>query len=71
MQALLYFSYLNGSCTKNSAALVVEVSRERIGIRKAILNTMHEYTATQRLVDTPARSYSFNLQIPATVQSNA
>ncbi|MGH8636788.1 MAG: glyceraldehyde 3-phosphate dehydrogenase NAD-binding domain-containing protein, partial [Burkholderiales bacterium] len=34
----------NGSCTTNSAASVVEVLRQRIGIQKAILNTVHGYT---------------------------
>jgi glyceraldehyde 3-phosphate dehydrogenase len=42
----------NGSCTTNSAASVIEVLREHIGIRKAVLNTVHGYTATQTLVDT-------------------
>jgi glyceraldehyde 3-phosphate dehydrogenase len=41
----------NGSCTTNSAASVVEVLREHIGIRKALLNTVHGYTASQALVD--------------------
>lgn len=45
----------NGSCTTNSAACVVEVLRQRIGIRKAILNTVHGYTATQTLVDSAVR----------------
>jgi glyceraldehyde 3-phosphate dehydrogenase len=45
----------NGSCTTNSAASVVEVLRQRIGVRKAILNTVHGYTATQTLVDSPVR----------------
>jgi glyceraldehyde 3-phosphate dehydrogenase len=45
----------NGSCTTNSAASVVEVLRQRIGLRKAILNTVHGYTATQSLVDSPVR----------------
>jgi glyceraldehyde 3-phosphate dehydrogenase len=45
----------NGSCTTNSAASVVEVLRQRVGIRKAILNTVHGYTATQTLVDTPVK----------------
>jgi glyceraldehyde 3-phosphate dehydrogenase len=45
----------NGSCTTNSAASVVEVLRQRIGIRKAMLNTVHGYTATQALVDSPVR----------------
>jgi glyceraldehyde 3-phosphate dehydrogenase len=43
----------NGSCTTNSSAAVVEVLREHIGIRKAMLNTVHGYTATQTLVDAP------------------
>jgi glyceraldehyde 3-phosphate dehydrogenase len=43
----------NGSCTTNSAASVVEVLREHIGVNKAILNTVHGYTATQTLVDSP------------------
>ena len=47
----------NGSCTTNSAASVVEVLRQRIGIQKAILNTVHGYTATQTLVDSPVRGH--------------
>lgn len=43
----------NGSCTTNSAASVVEVLRARIGVVKAILNTVHAYTASQSLVDGP------------------
>ena len=45
----------NGSCTTNSAASVIEVLREHIGVQKAILNTVHGYTATQTLVDTSVR----------------
>ena len=45
----------NASCTTNSAASVIEVVRERIGIQKAMLNTVHGYTASQSLVDSPAR----------------
>lgn len=45
----------NGSCTTNSAASVIDVLREQIGVRKAILNTVHGYTATQTLVDTSVR----------------
>ena len=45
----------NGSCTTNSAAPVIAVLREQIGVRKAILNTVHGYTATQTLVDTAVR----------------
>jgi glyceraldehyde 3-phosphate dehydrogenase len=45
----------NGSCTTNSAASVIDVLREAIGVRKAMLNTVHGYTATQTLVDTAVR----------------
>jgi glyceraldehyde 3-phosphate dehydrogenase len=45
----------NGSCTTNSAASVIDVLREHIGVRKAILNTVHGYTGTQTLVDTAVR----------------
>jgi glyceraldehyde 3-phosphate dehydrogenase len=41
----------NGSCTTNSASPVMQVLHEEIGIRKALLNTVHAYTATQSLVD--------------------
>lgn len=49
----------NGSCTTNSAAPVVEVLREHIGIRKALLNTVHGYTASQALVDSSVRGKDF------------
>ncbi len=45
----------NGSCTTNSASPVMQVLHEAIGVRKAMLNTVHGYTATQSLVDAPAR----------------
>lgn len=43
----------NGSCTTNSASPVIQILLETIGIEKAILNTVHGYTATQKLVDAP------------------
>jgi glyceraldehyde 3-phosphate dehydrogenase len=45
----------NGSCTTNSASPVMQILQERLGIRKAMLNTVHGYTATQSLVDGPAK----------------
>jgi glyceraldehyde 3-phosphate dehydrogenase len=42
------------SCTTNSVAPVVEVMSRRIGIERAILTTVHAYTASQRIVDGPA-----------------
>lgn len=41
----------NGSCTTNATSPVVAVLNETIGIEKAMLNTVHAYTATQQLVD--------------------
>lgn len=43
----------NASCTTNAGSPVVEILRNTIGIEKAILNTVHAYTASQRLVDSP------------------
>lgn len=43
----------NGSCTTNSASPVVSILSENPGIEKAMLTTVHGYTATQRLVDGP------------------
>jgi glyceraldehyde 3-phosphate dehydrogenase len=45
----------NGSCTTNAAAPVIEILHESIGIEKAMLNTIHAYTATQSIVDMPAK----------------
>ena len=45
----------NASCTTNSAAPVIDVLRQHIGLRKAMLNTVHGYTATQTLVDSAVR----------------
>jgi glyceraldehyde 3-phosphate dehydrogenase len=43
----------NASCTTNAASPLLAILHETIGIEKAILNTIHAYTATQRLVDSP------------------
>ncbi len=45
----------NGSCTTNATSPVVQVMSENPGISKAILSTVHGYTATQNLVDGPAK----------------
>jgi glyceraldehyde 3-phosphate dehydrogenase len=48
----------NGSCTTNASAPLIRILDETIGIEKAVLNTVHGYTATQRLVDSPdAKDY--------------
>ena len=43
----------NASCTTNSASPLIQILHEKIGVEKAILNTVHGYTATQHLVDSP------------------
>lgn len=45
----------NASCTTNATSPLVAILKEAIGIEKAILNTVHAYTATQSLVDGPAK----------------
>ncbi len=39
------------SCTTNNISPVVEVLGRRIGIKKAIMTTVHAYTASQNMVD--------------------
>lgn len=43
----------NASCTTNAVVPVAAVMMENPGIKKALLNTIHAYTATQGLVDGP------------------
>lgn len=43
----------NGSCTTNAASPLIKILHEALGIEKAILNTVHGYTASQSLVDGP------------------
>lgn len=43
----------NASCTTNAGSPVIEILRKTIGIEKAILNTVHGYTASQGIVDGP------------------
>jgi len=49
----------NGSCTTNAVSPVVQIMSENPGILKAILNTVHAYTATQNLVDGPEKGEDF------------
>ena len=39
------------SCTTNCVAPIVEIIGRRLGVRKALMNTVHAYTASQDLVD--------------------
>lgn len=45
----------NASCTTNAASPLIGILNEAIGIEKAILNTVHGYTASQALVDGPSK----------------
>jgi glyceraldehyde 3-phosphate dehydrogenase len=43
----------NASCTTNASSPVIAILDAAIGIEKAILNTVHSYTASQGIVDGP------------------
>jgi glyceraldehyde 3-phosphate dehydrogenase len=45
----------SASCTTNCAAPVARVVDQAFGVKKAMLTTVHAYTATQTLVDGPAK----------------
>jgi glyceraldehyde 3-phosphate dehydrogenase len=45
----------NASCTTNAASPLIAILHEAIGIEKAVLNTVHGYTASQALVDGPSK----------------
>lgn len=49
----------NGSCTTNAVSPVAAIMAETVGIQKAVLNTVHAYTATQSVVDSPTRGKDF------------
>lgn len=43
----------NASCTTNCAAPLAKVLHESFGIRRGMLTTVHAYTSSQRLIDSP------------------
>lgn len=45
----------NASCTTNCAAPVMQVLEKSFGVKKALLTTIHSYTATQVLQDGPSK----------------
>jgi glyceraldehyde 3-phosphate dehydrogenase len=45
----------NASCTTNAGSPVIQILNEKLGIEKAILNTVHGYTASQSIVDGPSK----------------
>jgi glyceraldehyde 3-phosphate dehydrogenase len=61
----------NASCTTNCLAPAMAVIKEKFGVKKALMTTIHSYTADQRLVDGPhtdlrrARAAAINI-VPTT-----
>jgi glyceraldehyde 3-phosphate dehydrogenase len=49
----------NASCTTNSVSPVISVLLKNPGIEKAVLNTVHAYTNTQTMVDSPVKGSDF------------
>lgn len=49
----------NASCTTNSVNPVIYIMIKRIGIKKAILTTIHAYTNTQTIVDSVIKGHDF------------
>lgn len=45
----------NASCTTNSVAAIMSILDDAFGIEKAMLTTVHSYTASQALQDAPAK----------------
>jgi len=45
----------NASCTTNAASPLIAILHETLGIEKAMLNTVHAYTASQTIVDGPSK----------------
>jgi glyceraldehyde 3-phosphate dehydrogenase len=45
----------NASCTTNAASPLVGILKATVGIEKAVLSTVHAYTASQALVDGPSK----------------
>ena len=46
------------SCTTNNIGPIMEIIDRRIGIKKAILNTVHAYTVSQNLIDAASKKKS-------------
>jgi glyceraldehyde 3-phosphate dehydrogenase len=44
------------SCTTNCVTPIVEIIQRHLGLQKAVMTTIHAYTASQTLVDGPHRS---------------
>ncbi len=66
----------NASCTTNCISPIMSILESRLGIRKAMMTTVHGYTADQRLQDAPhkdlrrARAATLNI-VPTTTGAAA
>ena len=49
----------NASCTTNAVSPAIAVMAKNPGIQKAVLNTVHAYTNTQTMVDSPVKGSDF------------
>lgn len=45
------------SCTTNCIAPVSEVMSRRVGVKKAMMTTVHAYTSTQEIIDAPSKKF--------------
>jgi glyceraldehyde 3-phosphate dehydrogenase len=45
------------SCTTNCIAPVSEIMSRRIGVKKAMMTTVHAYTSSQAIVDAPSKKF--------------
>jgi glyceraldehyde 3-phosphate dehydrogenase len=45
----------NASCTTNAGSPLLAILDEAVGVEKALLNTVHAYTASQSIVDGPSK----------------
>jgi len=49
--------FSNASCTTNSVAPLMKVLKDRFGVEKSLMTTIHSYTSTQNLVDGANKDY--------------
>ncbi|PJE51026.1 MAG: type I glyceraldehyde-3-phosphate dehydrogenase [Candidatus Yanofskybacteria bacterium CG10_big_fil_rev_8_21_14_0_10_36_16] len=49
----------NASCTTNATTPIASIMGANPGVKKALLNTVHGYTATQAIVDGPVKGHDF------------
>lgn len=45
------------SCTTNCIAPVMEIMTRRVGVKKALMTTIHAYTSSQSIVDGPSKKW--------------